>query len=181
MVRFRKGRPLQGVAPEARWARGLESVCVQKKGPHQCSLGGHLGILRGGCTGPAPISCPVFQCSIKISAAYGSTKDISVYSVLGLPPSQIFIVGRPTKKYQTQCQVGGSGGVGPVKAERGEEGGLFRCLFSQPSVRSFAHSFIQHTTGCLCGVQVDSDGPSSGLDGEMERLADRASAVRQQP
>ncbi|KAI4556025.1 hypothetical protein MJT46_014648 [Ovis ammon polii x Ovis aries] len=44
------------------------------------------------------------ECFIKISAAYGSTKDISVYSVLGLPPSQIFIVGRPTKKYQTQCQ-----------------------------------------------------------------------------
>ncbi|XP_023579083.1 membrane-associated phosphatidylinositol transfer protein 3 isoform X2 [Octodon degus] len=44
------------------------------------------------------------ECFIKISAAYGSTKDISVYSVLGLPASQIFIVGRPTKKYQTQCQ-----------------------------------------------------------------------------
>lgn len=53
------------------------------------------------------MSCPVFQCFIKISAAYGSTKDISVYSVLGLPPSQIFIVGRATKKYQTQCQVSG--------------------------------------------------------------------------
>ncbi|XP_025317786.3 membrane-associated phosphatidylinositol transfer protein 3 isoform X3 [Canis lupus dingo] len=46
----------------------------------------------------------VQECFIKISAAYGSTKDISVYSVLGLPPSQIFIVGRPSKKYQTQCQ-----------------------------------------------------------------------------
>ncbi|ELV12265.1 Membrane-associated phosphatidylinositol transfer protein 2, partial [Tupaia chinensis] len=46
----------------------------------------------------------VQECFIKISAAYGSTKDISVYSVLGLPASQIFIVGRPTKKYQAQCQ-----------------------------------------------------------------------------
>lgn len=55
---------------------------------------------------------PVFQCFIRISAAYGSTKDISVYSVLGLPPSQIFIVGRPAKKYQTHCQVGGAGGPG---------------------------------------------------------------------
>uniref|UniRef100_A0A2K5WYX3 Membrane-associated phosphatidylinositol transfer protein 3 n=1 Tax=Macaca fascicularis TaxID=9541 RepID=A0A2K5WYX3_MACFA len=44
------------------------------------------------------------ECFIKISAAYGSTKDISVYNVLGLPASQIFIVGRSTKKYQTQCQ-----------------------------------------------------------------------------
>lgn len=71
------------------------------------------------------MSCSVFQCFIKISAAYGSTKDISVYSVLGLPPSQIFIVGRPTKKYQTQCQVGGGGagargrGVGARERVRG--------------------------------------------------------------
>lgn len=69
-------------------------------GPRKTSQGGRLDL-------PSPsMSCPVFQCFIKISAAYGSTKDISVYSVLGLPPSQIFIVGRPTKKYQTQCQVG---------------------------------------------------------------------------
>ncbi|XP_020820378.1 membrane-associated phosphatidylinositol transfer protein 3 isoform X2 [Phascolarctos cinereus] len=46
----------------------------------------------------------VQECFIKVSAAYGSMKDISVYSALGLPPSQIFIVGRPTKKYQRQCQ-----------------------------------------------------------------------------
>ncbi|XP_039110468.1 membrane-associated phosphatidylinositol transfer protein 3 isoform X2 [Hyaena hyaena] len=46
----------------------------------------------------------VQECFIRISAAYGSAKDISVYSVLGLLPSQIFIVGRPTKKYQAQCQ-----------------------------------------------------------------------------
>uniref|UniRef100_A0A8C2GGV8 Phosphatidylinositol transfer protein membrane associated 2 n=1 Tax=Cyprinus carpio TaxID=7962 RepID=A0A8C2GGV8_CYPCA len=40
----------------------------------------------------------------EIFAAYGSTKDISVYTSLGLPPSQIYIVGRPTKKMQHQCQ-----------------------------------------------------------------------------
>lgn len=33
-------------------------------------------------------------------------KDISVYSMLGLSPSQIYIVGRPSKKCQNQCQVG---------------------------------------------------------------------------
>ncbi|POI34611.1 hypothetical protein CIB84_001638 [Bambusicola thoracicus] len=44
------------------------------------------------------------ECHIKICAAYGSTKDISVYNVLALSPSQIYIVGRSTKKYQTQCQ-----------------------------------------------------------------------------
>ncbi|XP_017344550.1 membrane-associated phosphatidylinositol transfer protein 2 isoform X6 [Ictalurus punctatus] len=41
---------------------------------------------------------------MKIFAAYGSTKDISVYTSLGLPPSSIYIVGRPTKKMQHQCQ-----------------------------------------------------------------------------
>ncbi|XP_069730307.1 membrane-associated phosphatidylinositol transfer protein 3 isoform X3 [Phaenicophaeus curvirostris] len=44
------------------------------------------------------------ECHIKICAAYGSMKDISVYNVLALSPSQIYIVGRPTKKYQAQCQ-----------------------------------------------------------------------------
>ena len=33
-------------------------------------------------------------------------KDISVYNMLGLRPAQIYIVGRPSKKYQNQCQVG---------------------------------------------------------------------------
>ncbi|XP_072443748.1 membrane-associated phosphatidylinositol transfer protein 2 isoform X2 [Chiloscyllium punctatum] len=42
--------------------------------------------------------------SMKIHAAYGSTKDISVYSSLSLSPSQIYIVGRSSKKYQHQCQ-----------------------------------------------------------------------------
>jgi len=32
-------------------------------------------------------------------------KDISVYSLLDLSPNQIYIVGRPSKKYQNQCQV----------------------------------------------------------------------------
>ncbi|KAJ8369225.1 hypothetical protein SKAU_G00092530 [Synaphobranchus kaupii] len=44
------------------------------------------------------------ECHIKISSAYGSMKDISVYSMLGLSPAQIYIVGRPSKKYQNQCQ-----------------------------------------------------------------------------
>lgn len=32
-------------------------------------------------------------------------KDISVYNMLGLSSSQIYIVGRPSKKYQSQCTV----------------------------------------------------------------------------
>ncbi|XP_075754686.1 membrane-associated phosphatidylinositol transfer protein 2 isoform X7 [Pelodiscus sinensis] len=41
---------------------------------------------------------------MRIHAAYGSTKDISVYSSISLPPTHIYIVGRPTKKLQQQCQ-----------------------------------------------------------------------------
>ncbi|XP_074828513.1 membrane-associated phosphatidylinositol transfer protein 2 isoform X6 [Natator depressus] len=41
---------------------------------------------------------------MRIHAAYGSTKDISVYSSISLPPTHIYIVGRPTKKLQHQCQ-----------------------------------------------------------------------------
>ncbi|KAL0973216.1 hypothetical protein UPYG_G00200440 [Umbra pygmaea] len=46
----------------------------------------------------------VQECHIKINSAYGSMKDISVYTMLGLSPSHIYIVGRPSKKYQNQCQ-----------------------------------------------------------------------------
>ncbi|XP_030006824.1 membrane-associated phosphatidylinositol transfer protein 2 isoform X3 [Sphaeramia orbicularis] len=44
------------------------------------------------------------EAHMRIFAAYGSTKDISVYTSVGLPPSHIYIVGRPTKKMQHQCQ-----------------------------------------------------------------------------
>uniref|UniRef100_A0A8C1RPF4 Phosphatidylinositol transfer protein membrane associated 2 n=1 Tax=Cyprinus carpio TaxID=7962 RepID=A0A8C1RPF4_CYPCA len=50
------------------------------------------------------LKCLITEAQMKIFAAYGSTKDISVYTSLGLPPSQIYIVGRPTKKMQHQCQ-----------------------------------------------------------------------------
>ncbi|XP_071339103.1 membrane-associated phosphatidylinositol transfer protein 2-like isoform X3 [Trachinotus anak] len=44
------------------------------------------------------------EAHMKIFAGYGSTKDISVYTSIGLCPSQIYIVGRPSKKMQHQCQ-----------------------------------------------------------------------------
>lgn len=40
-----------------------------------------------------------------IHAAYGSSKDISVYSSVGLKPDQIFIVGKVSKKHHAQAQV----------------------------------------------------------------------------
>ncbi|KAM9743192.1 membrane-associated phosphatidylinositol transfer protein 2-like isoform 7-T9 [Menidia menidia] len=44
------------------------------------------------------------EAHMKIFAGYGSTKDISVYNSIGLSSSQIYIVGRPSKKMQHQCQ-----------------------------------------------------------------------------
>ncbi|KAM4527588.1 membrane-associated phosphatidylinositol transfer protein 2 isoform 1-T4 [Odontesthes bonariensis] len=44
------------------------------------------------------------EAHMRIFAAYGSNKDISVYTSIGLPPAQIYIVGRPTKKLLHQCQ-----------------------------------------------------------------------------
>ncbi|XP_034152132.1 membrane-associated phosphatidylinositol transfer protein 2 isoform X5 [Esox lucius] len=46
----------------------------------------------------------LMEAHMKIVAGYGSTKDISVYTSIGLSPSQIYIIGRPSKKMQTQCQ-----------------------------------------------------------------------------
>uniref|UniRef100_A0A8C7E0G1 Phosphatidylinositol transfer protein membrane associated 2 n=1 Tax=Naja naja TaxID=35670 RepID=A0A8C7E0G1_NAJNA len=46
----------------------------------------------------------VTDLDMKIHAAYGSTKDVSVYTSINLSPPQIYIVGRSTKKLQNQCQ-----------------------------------------------------------------------------
>uniref|UniRef100_A0A6I8NUW8 Phosphatidylinositol transfer protein membrane associated 2 n=1 Tax=Ornithorhynchus anatinus TaxID=9258 RepID=A0A6I8NUW8_ORNAN len=46
----------------------------------------------------------ITEVGLQVHAAYGSTKDISVYSSISLSPMQIYIVGRPTKKLLHQCQ-----------------------------------------------------------------------------
>ncbi|XP_078586244.1 LOW QUALITY PROTEIN: membrane-associated phosphatidylinositol transfer protein 3-like, partial [Branchiostoma floridae x Branchiostoma japonicum] len=46
----------------------------------------------------------VQEVEIVIHAAYGSVKDIPVYTSLGLENSHLFIVGRPNKKNQHQAQ-----------------------------------------------------------------------------
>ncbi|KAI4878952.1 hypothetical protein NFI96_014450 [Prochilodus magdalenae] len=46
----------------------------------------------------------ITEAQMKACAGYGSTKDVSVYTSIGLTPSQIYIVGRPSKKMQHQCQ-----------------------------------------------------------------------------
>ncbi|XP_054450140.1 membrane-associated phosphatidylinositol transfer protein 2 isoform X2 [Pteronotus mesoamericanus] len=46
----------------------------------------------------------ISELHLRAHAAYGSTKDVAVYSSISLSPMQIYIVGRPTKKLQQQCQ-----------------------------------------------------------------------------
>lgn len=43
--------------------------------------------------------------SISLQAAYGSSKDIQMYSSLGVPSNRIFIIGRPKSKFQNQAVV----------------------------------------------------------------------------
>ena len=43
---------------------------------------------------------------MKFVAAYGSSKDVSIYKDLGLQPSQIFIIGKASKKLGSQAKVG---------------------------------------------------------------------------
>lgn len=38
-------------------------------------------------------------------SAYGSSKDISVYTSIGLKPKQIFIVGKASKKQHSQATI----------------------------------------------------------------------------
>ena len=49
--------------------------------------------------------CPLQDQGVVIQSAYGSSKDITVYSGLGLSPEQIHVVGKANKKQHTQAQV----------------------------------------------------------------------------
>lgn len=61
------------------------------------------------------------QAEISIVAGYGSTKDVSVYSSLGLTPAHIYIVGRAVKKFHNQCQVWWCQGWGQT-GDAGDDG-----------------------------------------------------------
>lgn len=47
----------------------------------------------------------LFQSDVVIHAAYGSSKDIWVYQQIGLRQDQIYIVGKVSKKHQTNARV----------------------------------------------------------------------------
>ncbi|CAD7691822.1 unnamed protein product [Nyctereutes procyonoides] len=46
----------------------------------------------------------ISELHLRVHTAYGSTKDVAVYSSISLSPMPIYIMGRPTKKLQQQCQ-----------------------------------------------------------------------------
>ena len=56
----------------------------------------------------------VNEVNLEICAAYGSSKDISVYSNVGLKPESIFIVGKISRKQQGQAQSLIEGNISPA-------------------------------------------------------------------
>jgi len=50
-------------------------------------------------------STVVLQAKLNIRAAYGSNKDIAVYQAIGLPPDQIYIIGKVAKKHRKEAVV----------------------------------------------------------------------------
>uniref|UniRef100_H3A2P8 Phosphatidylinositol transfer protein membrane associated 1 n=1 Tax=Latimeria chalumnae TaxID=7897 RepID=H3A2P8_LATCH len=86
------------------------------------------------------------EVGMKIQAAYGSTKDISIYTSLGLSPSQIHIVGRPTRKFQNQCQFLSEGYVAHLSQLEGKK--------STHSVKTSTRSALGKGK-YSCGSQAD--------------------------
>ncbi|XP_051865884.1 membrane-associated phosphatidylinositol transfer protein 1-like isoform X2 [Pristis pectinata] len=67
----------------------------------------------------------VQEAQMKIEAAYGSPKDISVYALLNIPAQHIYIVGRPSRKWVGQCQFltdGYSGHLAQLESDRSLSG-----------------------------------------------------------
>ncbi|KAH1011851.1 hypothetical protein HUJ04_001131 [Dendroctonus ponderosae] len=85
--------------------RKVVSWLSQHNFPH-----GLVSFADGFTTGPlshkaAYLNNLIQNHGVIIHAAYGSAKDISVYMNIGLKPRQIYIVGKASKKQQTQASV----------------------------------------------------------------------------
>lgn len=83
-----KGEPVQRSACAGVRLRKRGPVC--ERSPHQPQCAGGNGRLL------------FLQAEVVYHAAYGSAKDIAVYSALGLTKDQIFIVGKVSKKQYSQ-------------------------------------------------------------------------------
>ncbi|KAJ8890539.1 hypothetical protein PR048_010048 [Dryococelus australis] len=49
--------------------------------------------------------CMSQEHGVVVHAAYGSSKDVSVYTSIGLKPRQIFVVGKVSKKHHSLATV----------------------------------------------------------------------------
>lgn len=100
---------------------------------------------EGGVEGP--YLCPHWSClqlHLRVHAAYGSTKDVAVYSSISLSPMQIYIVGRPTKKLQQQCQVSGQMVVGGTGGQPREPGPWTAVLLTAPPLQFITDGYAAH-------------------------------------
>ncbi|XP_062867504.1 PITP-less RdgB-like protein [Trichomycterus rosablanca] len=93
----------------------------------------------------------VKECHIKIGAAYGSMKDMSVYSALGLEASHIYIVGRPSKKHQCQfLSEGYAAHLSALEFEHGSRSKKNRMILRQGSFgRSTKPDFLSPSADFL--------------------------------
>lgn len=85
--------------------RRVVAWLVQHNFPH-----GLVSFVEGLSTGPLQHKTDYLrklqnEAEIIYHAAYGSAKDISVYSALGIAPEKIFIAGKVAKKLQSQATV----------------------------------------------------------------------------
>ncbi|NXU56617.1 PITM1 protein, partial [Turnix velox] len=127
------------------------------------------------------------EAEITILAGYGSTKDISVYSSLGLEATHIFIVGRVVKKFSNQCQFLSDGYVahltqleaaawahspkGPPRPVLGK--GTYGCSASVDFIRK--HSHILRSWG---SSQAERDGGSSSVPSRLSRPKPRSVSLK---
>lgn len=129
-------------------------LLISEVGPRQEGPGGGGAWWRGGRglvegrdrqgPGLAESPCPCRpQLHLRAHAAYGSTKDVAVYSAISLSPMQIYIVGRPTKKLQQQCQVGGPTSVGTQAGGR-EPGPVTAVFLAAPPPQFITDGYAAH-------------------------------------
>ncbi|PKU27888.1 membrane-associated phosphatidylinositol transfer protein 1 [Limosa lapponica baueri] len=99
------GRLTFTIPPDKALAIGIYPVRMVVRGDHSYAEA-YLTVVARGTESVVFSIDGSFTASAEITivAGYGSTKDVSVYSSLGLAPTHIYIVGRAVKKFYNQCQ-----------------------------------------------------------------------------
>lgn len=150
-VRFRKGRPLQGVAPDARWTSDLESVCVKKKGSPPVIPGGtsRNPSWRMHCPRPHQLPCvSVFHQNQRSLRLHEGHLRLQRAGPAALPDLHC---GPAHQEVPNPVPGGWRWGCGAGRS-RDREKVVYSivCSFSHLFVLSLAHSFIQQTQLVTC-------------------------------